>query len=170
MRDVASLYEMSTLQLRCAGLRLSYDALARFLWGPGEEAGAQVLSFEQALIDRCSGQVAIDGHAIGTRSWEGDLADKGYKFVKLDEEQANLLMALDVNTAIPFMSCFYEGGVSEGRTSTLPCLSCGTSLSAVLRQTTIPEQQHPPGLRKRQGHAAVRGRSTSSPFQGHLQG
>ena len=139
MRDVAPLYEMSTLQLRCAGLRLSYDALERLLWGPGEEAaGAQVLSFEQALIDRCSGQIAIDGHTIGTRFWEGDLADKGYKFVKLGEEQANLLMALGVNTAIPLMSCFYEGGVSEGRTSTLPCLSCGTSLSAVLRQTIIP--------------------------------
>ncbi|QUC03544.1 hypothetical protein [Atopobium sp. oral taxon 416] len=110
MRDVAPLYEMSALQLRCACLRLSYDALECLLWGPGEEAGAQVLSFEQALIDRCSGQIAIDGHAIGTRSWEGDLADKGYKFVKLGEEQANLLMALDVNTAIPFMSRFYEGG------------------------------------------------------------
>lgn len=76
-------------------------------WGGGR---GSILSFEQALIDRCSGQVAIDGHVIGTRSWEGDLADKGYKFVKLGEEQANLLMALDVNTAIPFMSCFYEGG------------------------------------------------------------
>ncbi|QUC03346.1 hypothetical protein [Atopobium sp. oral taxon 416] len=137
MRDVAPLYEMSTLQLRCACLRLSYDALECLLWGPGEEAGAQVLSFEQALIDRCSGQIAIDGHAIGTRFWEGDLADKGYKFVKLGEEQANLLMALDVNTAIPFMSCFYEGGCLRDDIHTT-LLSCGTSLSAVLRQTTIP--------------------------------
>ncbi len=78
-------------------------------WGGGSRGS--VLSFEQALIDRCSGQIAIDGHVIGTRFWERDLADKGYKFVKLGEEQANLLMALGVNTAIPFMSRFYEGGV-----------------------------------------------------------
>ena len=79
-------------------------------WGGGR---GSVLSFEQALIDRCSGQVTIDGHVIGTRSWEGDLADKGYKFAKLGEEQANLLMALDVNTAIPLMSRFYEGGAAD---------------------------------------------------------
>lgn len=45
-------------------------------------------------------------------------------------------------------------------------MPCGTSLSAVPGQTTIPWQQHPPGLRERQGRKAVQGRSASSPFQG----
>jgi hypothetical protein len=143
---------MSTLQLRCAGLRLSYDALECLLWGPGEEAGAQVLSFEQALIDRRSGQVAIDGHVIGTRFWEGDLADKGYKFAKLGEEQANLLMALDVNTAIPFMSRFYEGGCLRGGHPHYPAYRVAHPYQ--------PFSDRPPSLSSNTPRAFARGRDT----------
>ena len=112
MRDVASFYEMSALQLRMPGLRLGYAALSKLYEDLGRRQGP-VLAFEQALVERCSGQVAIDGHVVGTRAWEGDLAEKGYKFGKLGEEQANLLMAYDVNTGAPLLSRFYEGGAAD---------------------------------------------------------
>lgn len=112
MRDVASFYEMSALQLRLPGLRLGYDALSR-LYGDLGRRQAPVLAFEQALVDRCSGRVAIDGHVVGTRSWEGDLAEKGYKFGRLGEEQANLLMAYDAESGVPLVSRFYEGGAAD---------------------------------------------------------
>ena len=112
MRDVASFYEMSALQLRLPGLRLGYDALSRLYEDLGRRQGP-VLAFEQALVDRCSGQVAVDGHVVGCRSGESGLAEKGYKFGKLGEEQANLLMAYDVNTGVPLVSRFYEGGAAD---------------------------------------------------------
>ena len=112
MRDVASFYEMSALQLRLPGLRLGCDALSRLYEGLGRRRGP-ALAFEQALVDRCSGQVAVDGRVVGTRSWEGDLAEKGCKFGRLGEEQANLLMAYDAETGVPLTSRFYEGGAAD---------------------------------------------------------
>ena len=112
MRDVASFYEMSALQLRFPGLRLGYDALSRLYGDLGRRQGP-VLAFEQALVDRCSGEVAVDGHVVGARSGEGDLAEKGYKFRKLGEEQVNLLMAYDARTGVPLLSRFYEGGAAD---------------------------------------------------------
>ena len=50
---------------------------------------------------------------VGTRSWEGDLAEKGYKGYGLGEEQANLLLAYDAQTGVPLVSRFYEGGVAD---------------------------------------------------------
>ncbi|WP_165046365.1 transposase [Adlercreutzia sp. ZJ138] len=112
MRDVASFYEMSTLSLRLPGLKLGYDALSRLYEDLGRRQGP-VLAFEQALVERCSGQVAIDGHVMGCRSEESGLAEKGYKFGRLGEEQANLLMAYDVNTGMPLLSSLYEGGAAD---------------------------------------------------------
>ena len=112
MRDVASFYEMSALQLRLPGLRLGYTALSGLYEDLGRRQGP-VLAFEQALVERCSGRVAIDGHVVGTRAWEGDLAEKGYKFGRLGEEQANLLMAYDAETGVPLVSRFYEGGAAD---------------------------------------------------------
>ena len=112
MRDVASFYEMSALQLRLPGLRLGRTALSGLYEDLGRRQGP-VLAFEQALVDRCSGEVAVDGHVVGTRAWEGDLAEKGYKFGKLGEEQANLLMAYDAESGVPLVSRFYEGGAAD---------------------------------------------------------
>ena len=112
MRDVSSFYEMSALQLRLPGLKLGYDALSRLYEDLGRRQGP-VLAFEQALVERCSGQVAVDGHVVGCRSEGAGLAEKGYKFGKLGEEQANLLMAYDVNTGVPLLSRFYEGGAAD---------------------------------------------------------
>ena len=112
MRDVASFYEMSVLQLRLPGLRLGYAALSRLYEDLGRRQ-APVYAFEQALMDRCSGQVALDGHAVGCRSENTGLAEKGYRFGKLGEEQANLLVAYDVSTGIPLLSRFYEGGAAD---------------------------------------------------------
>ena len=41
--------------------------------------GKPVRQFEQALIDGCSKNIAIDGHVIRSCSSENDLAEPGYK-------------------------------------------------------------------------------------------
>ena len=48
-------------------LKMGYDALFRL--GPRE----------QDLVDSCSGEVATDGHVIGSRSCANSLSEKGYR-------------------------------------------------------------------------------------------
>ena len=64
---------------------------------------------EQALVDRSSGLVAIDGRVVGSGSRENGLAAKGCRFARLGEPQMNLLMAFDAETGLPLLSRMYEG-------------------------------------------------------------
>ena len=103
MKDVRGLYEMSVLSLRYPGLRLGPDAMRTLYDDLGRRDGP-VMGLQRALSGRCSGTVAIDGHVVGSGSRLNDLASKGYKFLRLGEPQANLLMALDAGTGRPICS------------------------------------------------------------------
>lgn len=112
MKDLARFVEMSVLSLRHPGLRMGYDALSGLYGDLGRRQGP-VLAMEQALLDRSSGLVAIDGHVVGSGSRENGLAAKGYKFAKLGEPQMNLLMAFDAERDLPLLSRMYEGGALD---------------------------------------------------------
>lgn len=112
MKDVRGLYEMSVLSLRYPGLRLGPDAMATLYDDLGRRDGP-VMELQRALAGRCSGAVAVDGHVVGSCSRGNDLASKGYRFLKLGEPQANLLMALDAKTGRPICSRFYEGRATD---------------------------------------------------------
>ena len=112
MRDLARFAEASVLSLRHPGLRVGYDAMRALYEGLGRRQGP-VLAFEQALVDRSSGLVAIDGHVVGSGSRDNCLAAKGYKFAKLGEPQMNLLMAFDAENDVPLLSRMYEGAALD---------------------------------------------------------
>ena len=113
MKDIGTCYEMSYLSLLWPGLKMGYDALEKLYDQLGRRQGG-VLKLEEQLLQASSGEVAIDGHVIGSGSTENDLTEKGYKFWKLGEAQMNLLMAYDVNTGMPLLSRMYEGGSTDG--------------------------------------------------------
>ena len=113
MKDIGTCYEMSYLALLWPGLKMGYDALEKLYDQLGRRQGG-VLKLEEQLLQASSGEVAIDGHVIGSGSTENDMAEKGYKFWKLGEAQINLLMAYDVNTGMPLLSRMYEGGSTDG--------------------------------------------------------
>ena len=48
-------------------LKMGYDALSGLYEDLGRRQGL-LISFEQALVDSCSGEVAVDGHVIGSLS------------------------------------------------------------------------------------------------------
>lgn len=112
MKDLARFLEMSVLSLRHPGLRMGYDAMSSLYEDLGRRQGP-VLAMEQALVDRSSGLVAIDGHVVGSGSRENGLAAKGYKFARLGEPQMNLLMAFDAETDLPLLSRMYEGAALD---------------------------------------------------------
>lgn len=108
LKDIKPYYDMSVLSVRFPSLKLGYSSLSKLYDSLGRRQ-KNVLEFEERLLAESSGQIAIDGHAIGSMSTENDLAEKGYKFRKIGEPQINLLMAYDVNTHMPLMSRIYEG-------------------------------------------------------------
>lgn len=112
MKDVRPLYEMSVLSLRYPGLRLGPDAVSSLYDDLGRRDGP-AMAMQRALAERCSGEVAIDGHAVGSCSRPSDLASRGYRFPKLGEPQANLLMALDAGTGRPICSRLCEGRATD---------------------------------------------------------
>ena len=103
---------MSILSLRFPGLKMGYESLTNLYDTLGRRQ-MNVLKMEQRLVEQSSHETAIDGHVIGCESSENDLAEKGYKFKKLGEEQVNLLMAYDVNTGVPLVSRIYEGASND---------------------------------------------------------
>lgn len=112
MKDLARFAEMSVLSLRHPGLRMGYDAMSGLYEDLGRRQGP-VLAMEQALLDRSSGLVAIDGHVVGSGSRENGLATKGYKLARLGEPQTSLLMAFDAQTDLPLLSRMYEGAALD---------------------------------------------------------
>jgi hypothetical protein len=94
------------------GLKMGYDALAGLYEDLGRRQGP-LISFEQALVDSCSGEVATDGHVIGSRSLGNSLTEKGYRLQKLGEPQLSMLMAYDVRTGMPLLSRMYKRGAAD---------------------------------------------------------
>ena len=112
LKDIKDYYDMSILSLRFPGLKMGYESLTNLYDTLGRRQ-TNVLKMEQRLVEQSSHETAIDGHVIGCESGENDLAEKGYKFQKLGEEQVNLLMAYDVNTGVPLVSRIYEGASND---------------------------------------------------------
>lgn len=112
LKDIRNYYDMSILSLKYPNLKLGYSALSSLYDDLGRRQ-SNVLRLEEMLIAACSKQMAIDGHVIGSCSSDNDLAEKGYKFLKMGEPQLNLLMAYDVNTGTPLMSRIYSGSLPD---------------------------------------------------------
>lgn len=112
LKDIKDYYDMSILSLRFPGLKMGYESLTNLYDTLGRRQ-TNVLKMEQRLVEQSSHETAIDGHVIGCEFGENDLAEKGYKFQKLGEEQVNLLMAYDVNTGVPLVSRIYEGASND---------------------------------------------------------
>lgn len=112
LKDIRNYYDMSILSVRYPTLKMGYESLSKLYDALGRRQG-NVLKMESKLIEKCSREMAIDGHVIGCTSSENDLAEKGYKFGKLGEKQINLLMTYDINTGIPLLSRIYEGASTD---------------------------------------------------------
>lgn len=108
--QVDGFYKESVLSLlyKGYGFRMGADALGTLLRDLGSRI-ERVEAFEQNLIDGCSGDVAIDGHAIRSMSNENDLSEPGYKASDLKAGQVNLLIAYDIRNDIPLMYRTYRG-------------------------------------------------------------
>lgn len=114
-RNVPRLAEPTALSLALPGARLGRDSVSALYDDLGRREGP-VLSLERALVGSCSGEVAVDGHAVASASAENDLSEKGSKFRLTGEPQMNLLVALDVNAGTPLASRLYEGGAVDAST------------------------------------------------------
>lgn len=112
LKDIKDYYDMSILSVQYPSLKTGYESLSKLYDALGRRQSG-VLRMESKLVEECSRQMAIDGHVIGCTSSEDDLAEKGYKFHKLGEEQINLLIAYDINTGIPLISRIYEGSSTD---------------------------------------------------------
>lgn len=107
--QVGPVFEQSWMPLEHAafGLRMGRTAVGSLLDSLGRRAGP-VRAYEQALVDACS-EMAVDGHAIASHSSENDLAEAGYKFGSLGDDQVNLLMGYDTAGGSPVLSRMYRG-------------------------------------------------------------
>lgn len=112
IKNIHCMYEMSILSILFPNLKLRNDSVSN-LYEALEARQSSVLKMENYLIEHSSRQIAIDGHVIGCVADNNDLAEKGYKFRKLGEEQINLLMAYDINSKIPLISRVYEGASND---------------------------------------------------------
>ena len=111
--QVGPVWEQSWMPLEHAafGLRMGRTATASLLDSLGRRAGP-VVSYEQALVDACS-EMAVDGHAIASHSAENDLAEAGYKFKSIGDDQVNLLMGYDTGSGAPVFSHMYRGSAQD---------------------------------------------------------
>ena len=76
----------------------------------------RVIKYETSSVGNSSSAIAIDGHVIRSCSDENDLAETGYKFKLLKEDQVNLLMGYDINTGIPLFAKMYRGSCNDNST------------------------------------------------------
>lgn len=121
--QVGPVWEQSWMPLEHAafGLRMGRTAVGSLLDSLGRRA-APVAAYEQALVDACS-EMAVDGHAIASHSSENDLAEAGYKFRALGDDQVNLLMGYDTAGGSPVFSHMYRGSAHDAA-----CLADASSL------------------------------------------
>ena len=103
-----------SLQYSAYSFKMGYSALSSLLHDLGAK-GNPVRKFEQLLIDISSKNVAIDGHAIRSCSWNNDLAEPGYKARSLKSPQINVLIAYDTVQKSPLMYRTYRGSSVDKR-------------------------------------------------------
>lgn len=110
MDQIDDFYQESFLSLlyRDYSFKMGYTALSNLLHDLGMR-GNPVRAFEQSLIDKCSKNIAIDGHVIRSCSNENDLSEPGYKLNLLKAPQINLLIAYDIRNKMPLMYRTYRG-------------------------------------------------------------
>ena len=116
MDQIDDFYQESFLsvQYRDCSFKMGYTAISNLLRDLGMRGGP-IHAFEQSLIDNCSKNVAIDGHAIRSCSNENDLSEPGYKLHELKTDQINLLIAYDIKHRIPLMYRTYRGSSVDKR-------------------------------------------------------
>ena len=108
MKNAKGIYEMSYLSSCYPNINVGYKALRTLYENLGTRQ-AKPKAFEQMLIKKSSGMVAIDGHVIACTSEMNDLSEFGYKASKLGTEQVNWLTAYDVISKTPLLSQLYSG-------------------------------------------------------------
>lgn len=115
--QVQGYYEQSWLsqQYKDLGLSMGRTALGNLLDDLGRRT-RRVTNYEVAALQASSSVIAIDGHAIRSCSNENDLAETGYKFSVLKEDQVNLLMGYDVSTGFPLFARMYRGTCNDKAT------------------------------------------------------
>lgn len=115
--QVQDFYEQSWLSLRYKNysFKMGRTALSSLLDDLGRRTN-RVVNYEKNLLVHSSSEVAIDGHAIRSCSDENDLAEAGYKFCQLGEDQVNYLMGYDVNTGKPLFARMYRGSCNDKST------------------------------------------------------
>ena len=112
--QIDEFYHESVMSLWYDGLsfKMGYTALSALLKDLGMK-GNPVRAFEQALIDECSGDVAIDGHVVRSASDNNDLSEAGYKYHELKESQVNILIAYDAKRKFPLMYRTFRGSCND---------------------------------------------------------
>lgn len=120
--QIDEFYQESVLSLLYGGFsfKMGYAALSGLLRELGKK-GNPVRTFEQALIDECSGDIAIDGHVVRSCSDNNDLAEPGYKYKELKESQVNILIAYDAKRKAPLLYHTFRGS-SIDKTSAVELL------------------------------------------------
>ena len=112
--QIQSFYEQSWLSLHYEKypFKMGRTAITSMLDDLGRRT-KRVVNYEKNLLVHSSSEVAIDGHAIRSCSNENDLAESGYKFSALGEDQVNFLMGYDVNTGKPLFARMYRGSCND---------------------------------------------------------
>ena len=128
--QIQSYYEQSWLsqEYKDFTFRMGKTALGTLLCDLGRRT-TRVTAYEQSGVSRSSA-IAIDGHAIRSCSEENDLAEAGYKFITLGEDQVNLLMGYDINSRMPLFARMYRGSCNDK--STIEDLTSLLSFSDIL--------------------------------------
>lgn len=128
--QIQSYYEQSWLsqEYKDFTFRMGKTALGTLLDDLGRRT-KRVTAYEQSAVDQSSA-IAIDGHAIRSCSEENDLAESGYKFRKLGEDQVNLLMGYDTVSKMPLFARMYRGSCNDR--STIEDLTSLLAFSGVL--------------------------------------
>ena len=115
--QVQSYYEQSWLSqiYKNFTFKMGRTALGTLLDDLGRRT-TRVTNYEKDAIVNSSSAIAIDGHAIRSCSDENDLAETGYKFKCLKEDQVNLLMGYDINTHLPLFARMFRGTCNDKST------------------------------------------------------
>lgn len=115
--QVQRYYEQSWLsqENKSYSFKMGKTALGTLLDDLGRRT-TRVVNFENSVIDDSASVIAIDGHAIRSCSDENDLAEAGYKYSALKEDQVNLLMGYDVESGTPLFAKMYRGSANDKST------------------------------------------------------
>ncbi len=117
MDQVQDFFEQSWLSLHYQKypFKMGRAAISSMLDDLGRRT-KRVVDYEKNLLIHSSSEVAIDGHAIRSCSDENDLAETGYKFGALGEDQVNYLMGYDINLEKPLFARMFRGSCNDKST------------------------------------------------------